>query len=493
MVFTSTSDRLGRRGWQWAAIVLGLLATATMSVASAAVGSLPYNRPEQWWFELPAWLSKGAGASAMVTVFYVGLTVFALCWLVLGAGVRARRWRIRGLLLVAGLWALPFLFSPVALSTDLYTYLGQGFVAHVGLDPYEHGPASAGLPSELSHRMASAWFWTPSPYGPLFMAVDRGIAPLAVDHLVRAVIALRLVDVFGMGLMACSLPYLARSLGADPVRAVWIGATSPLIIGSFVLSGHNDALMIGLLVAGLTLAVRWHPLAGMVLCALAAMVKAPAAAGLIFVALSWVRRQPTTRAKFAKLGMSLGVVAVVVVLTAVITQLGWGWLNPATTAPGDATTPSTPATAIAKSVNSVLQQLGMGLPFAGLLSATRTVGMFVAGVIVLALLWRQPRLGLTRALGLAMLTVAILSPVTWPWYLTWGVVILAASMPTQRSPWLVALAACALFPILPDGSPVGIQSAVPSMATLYVVVAVYAAYWCYHYLVLPRPATYPIG
>ena len=46
------------------------------------------------------------------------------------------------------------------------------------------------------------------------------------------------------------LPRLARHLGTDPGVALWLGALSPLALFSFVASGHNDALMVGLLVAG---------------------------------------------------------------------------------------------------------------------------------------------------------------------------------------------------------------------------------------------------
>ena len=71
--------------------------------------------------------------------------------------------------------------------------------------------------------------------------------------------------------------------------ALWLGALSPLALFSFVSSGHNDALMVGLLVAGVTLAVEGRLLAGLVLCALAATVKLPAAAAVVFLAVDTCR------------------------------------------------------------------------------------------------------------------------------------------------------------------------------------------------------------
>ena len=46
---------------------------------------------------------------------------------------------------------------------------------------------------------------------------------------------------------------------------------------------HNDAMMLGLLVAGLAAALRRPPVLGAVLVTLAALVKAPAALGLLAV------------------------------------------------------------------------------------------------------------------------------------------------------------------------------------------------------------------
>ena len=76
---------------------------------------------------------------------------------------------------------------------------------------------------------------------------------------------------------------LARRLGNDPGLALWLAVLSPLALFSFVSSGHNDALMIGLMLAGITLGtggrLRW----GVALCALAATIKLPAAAGIVFL------------------------------------------------------------------------------------------------------------------------------------------------------------------------------------------------------------------
>ena len=41
------------------------------------------------------------------------------------------------------------------------------------------------------------------------------------------------------------------------------------------------------------------------------------------------------------------------------------------------------------------------------------------------LLWRSPVLGVERSLGLVLVALVLLGPILWPWYLTWGLAVLA--------------------------------------------------------------------
>ena len=85
-----------------------------------------------------------------------------------------------------------------------------------------------------------------------------------------------------------SLPSLARSLGRDPALAFGLAVLNPATLLHGVGGAHNDVLMAGLLVAGLALAKRNRPVLGIVLCALAASVKVPAALGIIYIGWDWV-------------------------------------------------------------------------------------------------------------------------------------------------------------------------------------------------------------
>ena len=85
-----------------------------------------------------------------------------------------------------------------------------------------------------------------------------------------------------------SIPSLARSLGRDPSYAFTMAVLNPVTILHLVGGAHNDALMLGLLMAGLAVARRGRPVAGIVLCALAAAVKVPAALGVLYIGWDWM-------------------------------------------------------------------------------------------------------------------------------------------------------------------------------------------------------------
>jgi hypothetical protein len=76
-----------------------------------------------------------------------------------------------------------------------------------------------------------------------------------------------------------------------------------------------------------------------------------------------------------------------------------------------------------------------------------------------------------RSLGLALVLIVVGSPTVWPWYLMWGLVLLAATT-AQRSKVLILVAALAMALVGPGGSPrlTGAWYVVTSLATLGAIV-----------------------
>jgi alpha-1,6-mannosyltransferase len=304
----------------------------------------------------------------------------------------------------------------------------------------------------LLSSIASVWRDTASPYGPLFVTVSRSAASVSGGSLVAQVMVFRAMELVGVALIMLSLPPLARRLGADPGLALWLGALSPLALFSFIASGHNDALMVGLLLAGVTLATGKRLALGLSLCALAATIKLPAAAAIVFIAFDRLRQTqgPDRRRVFLQ-----AVVAPVLVIVGVtvLAGLGWTWLGPtALRVPTELKVLSTPAVSLGAFVHAILHWFAIPVSQSATVSATQLVCGLLSVAGIVWLLCNAHRLDVVRLLGLALLLIVIGSPTLWPWYLMWGVAILAATR-AQRSKALAAVAGLAMLAVGPGGAP----------------------------------------
>lgn len=354
-------------------LLAGTVGSALITLGGWGSGALP-----------PGEDGFGPGTPLVV----VGVLLLGVAW-----------WRLRdGGLRAVLLWAAPLLLAPPMFSRDVYAYVGQAALVVEGVDPYSNGPAA--LDGPLVDGIDEVWRETPSPYGPLWLMLAALVVRVTGDSLLPALVGMRLLAVLGLVLAGWAL----RRLGGD--RALWLGVANPLVLLHLVAGAHNEALMLGLMLAGL--AVTSLPLAAVLITA-GALVKLPALAALGFV----VMARPTWPARF-RAAVVAGVVAT---LTAIVLSLdlGWGWLGTLDT--GRARL----------SLFSPMTGLGTLLPGgSAMLDVVLLVGLLLAAGVVAAVLWCTPRLGAVRAAGLALLAVAVLLPVVQPWYVLWGVLPLAA-------------------------------------------------------------------
>ncbi|MEU9369620.1 polyprenol phosphomannose-dependent alpha 1,6 mannosyltransferase MptB [Streptomyces avermitilis] len=252
---------------------LGLAGTAFLAAGGETAGALPAR-------EL---IAPGSGRAALGLVgVYFGVVLLIAAWALLGRVVRGPEPpTVRSLMGVLAAWAAPLLLAPPLFSRDVYSYLAQGAMVDAHIDVYAYGPAQLGGP--LADEVAPVWQHTPTPYGPVFLAVVSALSGLTRGELPAGLLGMRLLALLGVALMAAALPRLARHSGVDPAAALWLGALNPLVLLHLVAGAHNDAVMLGLLGVGLVAARgRWHVL-GVVLVTLAALVKAPAVLGLVAV------------------------------------------------------------------------------------------------------------------------------------------------------------------------------------------------------------------
>ncbi|WP_406400600.1 polyprenol phosphomannose-dependent alpha 1,6 mannosyltransferase MptB [Streptomyces sp. NBC_00879] len=461
--------------------LLGLVGSAALAAGGVTAGALPVRNA----------LAPESGRAALgLVAAYFGLVLLVAAWALLGRAVRGPKPPgRRTLLLTLGLWAAPLLLAPPLFSRDVYSYLAQGAMVDAQIDVYTHGPSRLGGP--LPAEVAPLWQHTPTPYGPLFLACARAITDFTRSEVFTGVLGMRLVALLGVAVMVCCLPALARHCGADPAAALWLGALNPLVLLHLVGGAHNDAIMLGLLGAGLVAALGRWPIVAVVLVTLAALVKAPAALGLLAVALLWARqldgRTPRVRAAAAVLGISAATTAV----TTALTGTGYGWI-------GALDTPVSPqnwslTSSLGRMTGALLENAGSGLAqFAA--PAWHLAGLGATALAVLLAWRRHHRLRPVYALGLSLIAVAVLGPAIRPWYVLWGLFLIAAAGPESWVRRTVAVASGVLaLAVLPSGfAPEGPQVA---LATCGGVLAVLAL-WCAHRMTeraAARTGTDPLG
>jgi hypothetical protein len=273
-------------------------------------------------------------------------------------------------------------------------------------------------------------------------------------------------------LLVIYIPRLARALGTDPARALWLALLSPLVMFELVAAGHNEVLMIGLLAAGVTIALEGRPLAGIALCAVAATVKVPALAGAVFIAVAGARAERTPGDRVRFLLASTGIAAGALTAVSVLSGLGASWLSSSVfSAPAKVHLAITPATGVGWTVASLLHDLGLSVKTHTLESAFAGVAALLTAAAGLILLYRTRIPSLALGLGAFLLIAAAGGPAAWPWYFTWGLVLLAACPGPQRSVGLACAAALSVFLVKPGGILALPISAAPAVIVVYALIA----------------------
>ena len=216
------------------------------------------------------------------------------------------------LLLVSAGLALPLLFVYPINATDVYRYIIRGRVASVyGESPYAAPPSQ--FIGDPFMPLAGEWTGETSPYGPLWEAAAAGLTSLSGDNLLLGVLLFKLLAL-GCFLATTALLWsLLANWGDDPRRAAFVAlwAWNPALLLTFVINGHNDALMLVWLLLGYWMARHGRPAAGFLILCLAALTKPVAALVLpvFFVAL-WRSNAGRARVRFAVAAVT-GAVALV--------------------------------------------------------------------------------------------------------------------------------------------------------------------------------------
>jgi hypothetical protein len=209
-------------------------------------------------------------------------------------------------------------------------------------------------------------------------------------------------------------------------------------------------------------------LLGIVICALAATFKLPALAVAVFIAVAWAREEPTVRARVRFLATSALAAAAVLVAVSVVTGVGLTWLSSTLfSTPAKVRLAITPSTGVGYTVAALLHDVGVTVNSRSVESAFGAVTLALAAGLGLILLYRV-RIGrLALYAGILLLAAAGGGPAAWPWYFTWGLVLLAACPGPQRSLALVGGSVLAVFLIKPNGILALPLPSAPAVLTVY--------------------------
>lgn len=431
----STAALAGSAG---AAIVVVLILVASRTGVPQAV------RLPQWWGAWPTgtayraeWSFAVVGVIAALCIVWAHL---ARTWMRAGA----RLPRLRSILLVAVAWATPFTLAGPIGSLDVQSYAAVGRLAEIGMNPYAFGPNWLHGPYEsFATAVSSEWQYSPSPYGPLQVALLRELAAAAGAHVGLAVLLIRAAAVFGLAAA------VVLAVEATPVRerasVLVLVALNPLVLVHVVSGAHLDVLVGAMAVAVVLLVRRGLPTVAMVVAVVACMLKLPGLVLIGYVGLDVLRRTDADALR-RRLTQVLGAAGAAVLATVALVPDAFGWVG-ALSVPGQIKSGLTPSTWLAWILEGVA---GVDTHSMGATTTVARTVMAVTGALVAArLLWyatEGPERAAYFGVGWALMVVAFSGPTTYPWYLTWG--LFAAAVGSRNRGRLVLLALSVAYALL---------------------------------------------
>lgn len=409
----------------------GAIGSTVLAIGALAMGWIPPLFNVEHWLVLGVLRTTTGGEILGRGAVLIGGALLLQSWLLLGTDVLGDRIAsVPALQRTLALWIAPALLVPPLFSRDAYSYYIQGRLLERGLDPYTHGAAA--VPGWFLAGVDPMWGETPTPYGPLFLMIERAVVTLAGITPYWSAVAFRLVAIIGVALMAHYVPRLAAEHGISGAGAMWLAVMNPLVLLHFVFGAHNDALMVGVMLAGLHAAMAQRPLRAVVLLAAAVSIKPIALVLVPFAALAYIPRDAGFLRRLRAYVLGGTATLGLVVLSGAAIGVGVGWVNALTT-PGSVRTWLSPTTAIGMTIGLVGDVFGAASLDLTAVAVVRTFGMVVAVGLCLFLLLRPQGRSPARGAALTLATIIGLGPVVQPWYLLWALPLVAVS--GLRRPW----------------------------------------------------------
>ena len=328
-----------------------------------------------------------ATALALLMLGLAVVYVLALVLLARGAG------RLPLAIWIVAVGALVFqatcLLLPGLFSQDVFSYIAYGRLAAVhNLNPYVWPPSVVPRDPSLAW-VAHAWQSYASPYGPLWVDVQAGMARLTADlSIADQALAYRALAnallLANLGLLWALAGRLTRLDRAQRVTALAARAWNPLTLFEVAGNAHNDVLMVSFTLLGLLLLARsGSGLLSSASLTLGALVKYLSGIGLVWLCAAVAARATGWQARLTRAAM------VVLVGSVLLLALSAQWLELP-----DSLTPLVDETAGAGYVNSLPDSLARLVAdrLAAPLELTRTLErLLVLGGVLVYVVWEWRR------------------------------------------------------------------------------------------------------
>jgi Glycosyltransferase family 87 len=309
------------------------------------------------------------------------------------------------LMAIAGLHALVVLAPPL-LSTDVFSYQAYARMgAEYGSNPYLNGPHAIAL-DQVFPYVGAKWSYAPSTYGPVFTVFSYLLAPLSIA---ASVVAYKsIATIASLGLVAL-VWHCARLRGINPVKAVALVGLNPLLVLYGIGGGHNDLLMLFVLVAAIYAILASRERLGGALTMLAIGVKLTAGLLLPFALAAGGPQRARGQRRNLAVGAGVGLALIASLSFSVFGSGAFNLLSTVTQSQSKGDWKSIPGFISTR----------LHLPAVGQITGYVLATAFL--IVCCWLLWRvwRGRTDWIEGAGWATLAMLVASSSLLPWYVAW--------------------------------------------------------------------------